>query len=119
MKKRYGCRCLGSMGGMAKYRLGNLGSLAGLEGIAPSRRLELLPYVLPGMSRMEGDGDTDGVFDIGLDLKYGINSNLTADLTFNTDFAQVEADEEQVNLSRFSLFFPEKRPLFLRRGRIV
>ena len=101
-------------GGMAKYRLGNLGSLTGLEGIAPSRRLELLPYVLPGMSRTEGDtADTDGVFDIGLDLKYGINSNLTADLTFNTDFAQVEADEEQVNLSRFSLFFPEKRPFFL------
>ena len=101
-------------GGMAKYRLGNLGSLAGLEGIAPSRRLELLPYVLPGMSRTEGDAaDTDGVFDIGLDLKYGINSNLTTDLTFNTDFAQVEADEEQVNLTRFSLFFPEKRPFFL------
>ena len=100
-------------GGMAKYRLGNLGSLTGLEGIAPSRRLELLPYVLPGMSRTEEDASTDGVFDIGLDLKYGINSNLTADLTFNTDFAQVEADEEQVNLSRFSLFFPEKRPFFL------
>jgi hypothetical protein len=100
-------------GGMAKYRLGNLGSLTGLEGIAPSRRLELLPYVLPGMSRTEENGDTDGVFDIGLDLKYGINSNLTADLTFNTDFAQVEADEEQVNLTRFSLFFPEKRPFFL------
>ena len=101
-------------GGMAKYRLGNLGSLGGLEGITPSRRLELLPYVLPGMSRTEGDAaDTNGVLDIGLDLKYGINSNLTADLTFNTDFAQVEADEEQVNLSRFSLFFPEKRPFFL------
>ncbi len=100
-------------GGRAKYRLGYLGSLVGLEGITPSRRLELLPYVLPGMSRTEEDGSTDGVFDIGLDLKYGINSNLTADLTFNTDFAQVEADEEQVNLTRFSLFFPEKRPFFL------
>ena len=100
-------------GGMAKYRLGNLGSLTGLEGIAPSRRLELLPYVLPGVSRIEDDASTDGVFDIGLDVKYGINSNLTTDLTFNTDFAQVEADEEQVNLTRFSLFFPEKRPFFL------
>ena len=100
-------------GGMAKYRTGNLGSLVGLEGIAPSRRLELLPYILPGMSRIEEDDNTDGVLDIGLDLKYGINSNLTADLTFNTDFAQVEADQEQVNLTRFSLFFPEKRPFFL------
>ena len=48
-----------------------------------------------------------------MDLKYGITSNLTTDLTFNTDFAQVEADQEQVNLTRFSLFFPEKRPFFL------
>ncbi len=100
-------------GGMAKYRMSNLGNLVGLEGIAPSRHLELLPYILPGMSRTEADNDTDGVLDFGLDLKYGINSNLTADLTFNTDFAQVEADEEQVNLTRFSLFFPEKRPFFL------
>ena len=46
-------------------------------------------------------------------VKYGLTSNLTADLTFNTDFAQVEADEEQVNLTRFNLFFPEKRPFFL------
>ena len=65
------------------------------------------------MSRTEEDGNTNGVLDYGLDLKYGINSNLTADLTFYTDFAQVEADEEQVNLTRFSLFFPEKRPFFL------
>ena len=53
------------------------------------------------------------MFDAGLDLKYGVTPNLTADLTFNTDFAQVEADQEQVNLTRFSLFFPEQRPFFL------
>ena len=46
-------------------------------------------------------------------MKYGITQNLTADLTVNTDFAQVEADEQQVNLTRFSLFFPEKREFFL------
>ena len=51
--------------------------------------------------------------DIGLDVKYGITQNLTADFTYNTDFAQVEADEQQVNLTRFSLFFPEKREFFL------
>ena len=45
--------------------------------------------------------------------KYGLTQSLTADLTFNTDFAQVEADEQQVNLTRFSLFFPEKREFFL------
>ena len=100
-------------GSLSKYRTANLGSLVGLTGITPSRRLEFLPYVLPGVSRMEEDKDTEGVFDIGLDVKYGITSNLTADLTLNTDFAQVEADQEQVNLTRFSLYFPEKRPLLL------
>ena len=101
-------------GGMAKYRTANLGTLVGLKGISPSRHLELLPYILPGISRTsEGETEVDQVFEIGLDMKYGITSNLTADLTFNTDFAQVEADQEQVNLTRFSLFFPEKRPFFL------
>ena len=100
-------------GSLSKYRTANLGSLGGLAGITPSRRLEFLPYVLPGMSRIEEDASTDAVFDAGLDVKYGLTSNLTADLTLNTDFAQVEADQEQVNLSRFSLYFPEKRPFFL------
>ena len=51
--------------------------------------------------------------DIGVDVKYGVTRGLTADFTYNTDFAQVEADEQQVNLTRFSLFFPEKRDFFL------
>jgi len=55
----------------------------------------------------KGDGD------FGLDVKYGVTQNLTADFTYNTDFAQVEVDEQQVNLTRFSLFFPEKREFFL------
>jgi hypothetical protein len=55
----------------------------------------------------------DGYADAGLDVKYGITENLVADLTFNTDFAQVEADEQQTNLTQFSLFFPEKREFFL------
>ena len=100
-------------GGLAKYRTAYFGTLEGLEGITPSRRLELLPYVLPGASYESSIEETEGVFDAGLDLKYGVTSNLTADLTFNTDFAQVEADQEQVNLTRFSLFFPEQRPFFL------
>ncbi len=100
-----------SYGGMAKYRTAYFGDLVGLDGISPSRNLELLPYVSGGVSRTEGD--TDEVHDIGVDAKYGITTNLTADATFNTDFAQVEADQEQVNLTRFSLFFPEKRPFFM------
>ncbi len=100
-------------GGLAKYRTAYFGTLEGLEGITPSRHLELLPYVLPGASYESSIEETEGVFDAGLDLKYGVTPNLTADLTFNTDFAQVEADQEQVNLTRFSLFFPEQRPFFL------
>ena len=100
-------------GGLAKYRTAYFGTLEGIEGITPSRNLELLPYVLPGASYESSTEETEGVFDAGLDLKYGVTPNLTADLTFNTDFAQVEADQEQVNLTRFSLFFPEQRPFFL------
>ena len=105
-----------SYGGMAKYRTANLGRLVGISDVAPSRNLEVLPYVLPGVTQInENDAglETDGKFKMGVDVKYGITSNLTADVTYNTDFAQVEADEEQVNLTRFSLFFPEKRPFFL------
>ena len=97
----------------ARYRTDNLGSLVGLEGITPKRNLELLPYFLPGVNRTKAEKRTEGVFDIGLDVKYGITPNLIADVTFNTDFAQVESDQERVNLTRFSLFFPEKRPFFL------
>ena len=100
-------------GGLAKYRTAYFGTLEGIEGITPSRHLELLPYLSPGASYGSSTEETEGVFDAGLDLKYGVTPNLTADLTFNTDFAQVEADQEQVNLTRFSLFFPEQRPFFL------
>ena len=100
-----------SYGPMAKYRTDCFGDLTGLEGISPSRHLELLPYLSGGVSRVEGDNDA--TYEAGLDAKYGITTNVTADVTFNTDFAQVEADEEQVNLTRFSLFFPEKRPFFM------
>ncbi len=100
-------------GPLGKYRTAYFGSLVGLEGISPSRHLELLPYVLSGASRVAAEGETDMVFEGGLDLKYGVTPNLTADLTINTDFAHVETDQEQVNLTRFDLFFPEQRPFFL------
>ena len=105
-------------GPLGKYRTAYFGSLVGLEGISPSRHLELLPYALSGASRIAAEGETDMVFEGGLDLKYGVTPNLTADLTFNTDFAQVEADQEQVNLTRFDLFFPEQRPFFLEGANI-
>jgi hypothetical protein len=82
----------------------------------PARRdIKLIPYVLGSVNK-DYTRSTDQVVkngDIGVDLKWGIRPNLTLDATYNTDFAQVEADEEQVNLTRFDLFFPEKRPFFL------
>ena len=96
----------------ARYRTTQLGELTGLSGISQRRNIEFLPYLLPGVARRETEGTT-GVFDLGGDMKVGVTSNLTADLTVNTDFAQVEADREQANLTRFSLFFPEKRQFFL------
>jgi hypothetical protein len=83
--------------------------------LKPHRNLKLLPYVLGGVkqdfTRLEDR--TDPQHTAGLDLKYGLTSSLTLDGTFNTDFAQVEVDDEQINLTRFDLFFPEKRPFFL------
>ena len=90
------------------------GSLSGLE-TRTLRSLKLLPYVLGGFSqdyrRPENQSELER--DVGLDLKYSLTPTLTLDATLNTDFAQVEVDDEQVNITRFDLFFPEKRPFFL------
>jgi hypothetical protein len=95
-----------------------------LEGVRSRRPLYLAPYALGGLGRsfpLNAAGTRyerrdDPAREFGLDLKYGLTSNLTLDLTYNTDFAQVEADDQQVNLSRFSLFFPEKRQFFQERA---
>ena len=91
------------------------GKLTGLQGIASPSYFDTKPYLLGGLARNLEDGDWQRTTerDIGLDMKYGITSNLTLDLTLNTDFAQVEADQEEVNLTRFSLYFPERRDFFL------
>ena len=86
-------------------------TLVGVEAPAGSRNLDIKPYATTNLTRDAGGGDLDA--DIGLDAKYGLAQSLGADVTFNTDFAQVEADEAQINLTRFSLFFPEKREFFL------
>jgi hypothetical protein len=90
------------------------GSLSGLE-TRTLRNLKLLPYVLGGFSQdYNRTGDQTKVErDVGLDVKYSLTPSLTLDATVNTDFAQVEVDDEQVNLTRFDLFFPEKRAFFL------
>ena len=96
------------------------------EGIQPSKPLYIAPYVLGGFqqtSELNEDEtayniDKDPKLELGLDIKYSLTSNLTMDLTANTDFAQVEADDQQVNLTRFSLFFPEKRLFFQERASV-
>ncbi|MDP3718833.1 MAG: DUF5916 domain-containing protein [Acidobacteriota bacterium] len=95
------------------YRLSLAGSLTGVQTPA-LRNLRITPYVL-GNALTSGENPVDGELlgDIGGDLKYGITPSLTLDATVNTDFAQVEVDDQQVNLDRFNLFFPEKRPFFL------
>ena len=97
-------------------RVSMYGTLVGIEPPPPSRNLEVKPYAISGLETdrtVDPQISNDRYADAGLDVKYGITENLTADFTFNTDFAQVEVDEQQVNLTRFNLFFPEKREFFL------
>ena len=93
-------------------RVSQAGTLEGLQGVKPGTNLRFKPYVSASSSK-EGGSGAEGDYDAGLDVKYGVTSGLVWDFTVNTDFAQVEADEQQVNLTRFSLFFPEKRDFFL------
>jgi hypothetical protein len=103
-----------SAGRRGLFRVSDAAMLVGLELPDEGNVLEVKPYGIGGRTTdasvspptaWDGDG--------GVDVKYGITQNLTADFTYNTDFAQVEVDEQQVNLTRFSLFFPEKREFFL------
>ena len=103
-----------SVGRRSIFRVSAAALLVGLELPEEGSDLDIKPYAIGGRTTVVDDAPPttwDG--DAGLDVKYGITENLTADLTWNTDFAQVEADEQQVNLTRFSLFFPEKREFFL------
>ncbi|MBM3780692.1 MAG: carbohydrate binding family 9 domain-containing protein [Acidobacteria bacterium] len=96
------------------YRISLAAKVPGLV-MPPRRDIKLIPYALGSSNRdfTRAGAPTDTKFNGGIDAKWGITPSLTMDATINTDFAQVEADEEQVNLTRFDLFFPEKRPFFL------
>ncbi len=95
------------------------GQLVGIEGVRPSRRVELLPFVV-GSTTHNANRDLANPFDdgknlvhrFGLDLKAGVGPNLTLDATVNPDFGQVEADPAEVNLTDFATRFPERRPFF-------
>ena len=106
----------GGRGTAGIVRVSAAATLVGLEPPDAGRLVEIKPYAIGGVTTDRNaipieENVGSGAF--GADVKLGITYNLTADLTYNTDFAQVEVDEQQVNLTRFSLFFPEKREFFL------
>ena len=96
------------------------------EGLKSRKPFYIAPYVIGGFQNDYSINSSSTAYDLtksqklnaGLDIKYGLTNNLTMDLTINTDFAQVEADDEQINLTRFSLFFPEKRTFFQERSSV-
>ncbi len=105
-----------ALGTMGIMQMSLAGPLVGLEAPPASRNIEIKPYLVADMEsdRLANPEISNEVSaDLGVDIKYGLSQNLTADFTYNTDFAQVEADQQQVDLTRFSLFFPEKRDFFL------
>jgi hypothetical protein len=101
------------------YRVSLAGQLVDLQPRL-HRSARFTPYALGGVRQdfTTGADSTSGVHRVGGDLKYTLTSSLTLDGTYNTDFAQVEVDEEQINLTRFNLFYPEKRPFFLENSGI-
>jgi hypothetical protein len=95
------------------YRVSMAGQLDGITApVGISRNLQFTPYYAAELLRPTEE-NLVATGDFGADLKYSVTSGLTLDATYNTDFAQVEVDQQQVNLDRFNLFFPEKRPFFL------
>jgi Domain of unknown function (DUF5916) len=95
-----------------RFQISDAGRITGLDEITQGIGLDLIPYATGGFSKKQ-EADVRRVLDAGLDLFYNITPSLKAAVTFNTDFAQTEVDEKQINLTRFSLFFPEKRDFFL------
>ena len=96
------------------FQVSQYATLTGLEQLRRGRHMELKPFSIVGRQSFAGQ-ETETLSNIGADFKYAMTSSLTLDLTANPDFAQVEADNVQINLTRFSLFFPEKREFFLER----
>lgn len=112
-------------GAFSTYRVSKANEVS-FDGIKSKKPFYVTPYLLAGYQQDNFLNEAGTVYDMkgspklnaGLDVKYGITNNLTLDATLNTDFAQVEADDQQINLTRFSLFFPEKRSFFQERSSI-
>lgn len=95
-----------------RFQVSDAGLLVGLEGITQGVGLDLAPYVVGGLDVARGAADQTSL-EAGFDLFYQITPGLKASLTVNTDFAETEVDDRQINLTRFNLHFPEKRDFFL------
>jgi Domain of unknown function (DUF5916)/Carbohydrate family 9 binding domain-like len=105
-----------ALGTTGVSRMASAATVIGLETPAQSKNLELKPYTLgtsTAARRASGALDRDLGANAGFDFKYGLTRSLILDTTYRTDFAQVEEDLQQINLTRFSLFFPEKREFFI------
>ena len=94
-------------------KVSRAGTITGLEGLRQGRNLRVKPYFVGSMAAGSEALAAEDKIDGGGDLKYGVTSSTTLDLTFRTDFSQVEVDQVQVNLTRFPLFFPEQREFFV------
>jgi hypothetical protein len=94
-----------------QFKTSYAGVLEGITGVKPGRNIRIKPFAIGEARRLQQAGSTR--FDGGLDAKIGIGTNLVLDASLRTDFSQVETDAQQINLTRFSLFFPEKREFFL------
>ena len=101
-----------SFGYWARYKISEYGELRGLENLARPKSFQLEPYVTAGEVEPRAE-DSEFKVDGGFDLKVHLGPNLVADVTYNTDVAETEADAQEVNLTRFQLYFPEKREFFL------
>ncbi len=93
-------------------QLSQAGTLEIKKPVKRSKQIDVTPYLLAGTEKVRNK-NLDDIFKYGLDFKYGITSNMTLDITTNTDFAQIESDREIINLTRFDIRYPEKRDFFL------
>jgi len=102
------------------YQVSQYATLKGLKNIKRGKDVKIKPFGIGGtQTQMKEDQKiSDQTGSGGMDIYYGLKSNLTLNLTYNTDFAQVEADNAQINLTRFNLFYPEKREFFLTRSKL-
>jgi hypothetical protein len=99
-------------------RMSRAGHLTGLHGVEPALNLRIKPHVVGSRTEISASGAHEETLEPGVDVKWGITRGLALDLTYNTDFAEAEADDQQVNLTRFSLFLKEKREFFLENAGI-